>query len=41
VIEQSWPREIHSSELQDPALVADIESARAALLDAVKLSELI
>jgi succinylarginine dihydrolase len=40
-IEQSWPEEIHSSDLQDPQLVADIEAARATLLQALELSELL
>jgi succinylarginine dihydrolase len=41
VIEQSWPAEIHSSELQDPKVVAAIESARASLYDSLDLAELI
>ena len=40
VIGHSWPEQIHHSELQQPKLIADIESARAALLDAIDLSEL-
>ena len=39
VIGRSWPEQIHHSELQQPKLIADIESARAALLDAIDLSE--
>ena len=41
VIEQAWPAEIHSGELQDPNLVAAIESARASLYDSLDLAELI
>ena len=40
IIERTWPEEIHSSELQDPKLVAAAESARAALLDELNLAEL-
>jgi succinylarginine dihydrolase len=35
-----WPVEIDNADLQNPALIADIELARAALLDALDLSEL-
>jgi len=35
-----WPSEIHADDLQQPALIADIERARAALLEALGLSEL-
>jgi succinylarginine dihydrolase len=41
VISVHWPAEIHSSELQDSALVAAIETARAALFESVDLGELI
>ena len=40
IIERTWPEEIHSSELQDPKLVAAAESARAALIDELNLAEL-
>jgi succinylarginine dihydrolase len=40
VIRRHWPEQIHSSELQHPAIIADVQNARAALLDALKLSEL-
>ncbi len=40
VIAERWPDEIISTDIQSPALVADIERARAALLDALNLSEL-
>jgi succinylarginine dihydrolase len=40
IVAKTWPEEIHSSELQDPALVAAIERARAELLGSLDLSEL-
>jgi succinylarginine dihydrolase len=40
VIGRHWPEEIHHDDLQSPALIADIERARAALLDALHLAEL-
>jgi succinylarginine dihydrolase len=40
VVGQSWPEQIHRDDLQEPALIADIEAARATLLDALGLSEL-
>jgi len=40
VIEDHWPEEIHHSDLQQPTLIADVERARARLLDALNLSEL-
>ncbi|HET9335525.1 MAG TPA: N-succinylarginine dihydrolase [Sphingomicrobium sp.] len=40
VIGSHWPVAIESGEIQAPALVADIERARAALLDALDLGEL-
>ena len=41
VIEREWPAEIHSGELQDAALIATVEKARAALLDVLELGELL
>jgi len=41
VIERHWPQEIHSSELQDPELVAAVEAAHTALFESLDLSELI
>ncbi|HEY7005273.1 MAG TPA: N-succinylarginine dihydrolase [Sphingomicrobium sp.] len=41
VVRQYWPEQIVHDELQQPALIAAIERARAALHDAVGLSELI
>lgn len=40
VIARAWPEQIHHSELQRPALIADIERARASLLEALELQEL-
>ena len=40
VIESSWPAEIHSGDLQNPALVADVEDARSRLLESLDLAEL-
>lgn len=41
VIERRWPVEIDSADLQQPALISDIESARAALLESMDLAELL
>jgi succinylarginine dihydrolase len=41
VIRRHWPDQIHTADLQQPALIADIERARRALLDALDLSELV
>jgi succinylarginine dihydrolase len=41
VIRRHWPEQIHTADLQQPALIAEIERARAALLDALDLSELV
>ena len=41
VIAREWPEQIHHEELQRPTLIADIERARAALLEALELAELI
>lgn len=40
IIRRSWPEQIHHEELQRPALIADIERARAALIEVLELSEL-
>lgn len=40
VVRAHWPERIHHSELQQPALIADVERARAALLHSLQLSEL-
>jgi succinylarginine dihydrolase len=39
-VRQHWPEQIASDELQQPALITDIERARTALLDSLDLSEL-
>jgi succinylarginine dihydrolase len=41
VISEQWPEQIHSGELQQPELIRDIEAARAALLQALELPELL
>lgn len=40
VVRRHWPEQIHHDELQRPTLIADVERARAALLEALDLSEL-
>ena len=40
VIRQYWPEEIHHEDLQAPALVNDLERARAALLESLDLRQL-
>ena len=40
VIAKFWPEEISSDEIQAPALVAEVERARAALLQAMDLTQL-
>jgi succinylarginine dihydrolase len=37
-IERHWPAEIHVADIQKPALVADVEAARAALLETLDLT---
>jgi succinylarginine dihydrolase len=39
-VRRHWPEQIHSGELQERALIRDIEAARAALLDALDLAQL-
>ncbi|MES2120573.1 MAG: N-succinylarginine dihydrolase [Pseudomonadota bacterium] len=41
VIASHWPEQIHHEELKRPALIADIERARAALLEALDLPEFV
>jgi succinylarginine dihydrolase len=41
VIEENWPVEIHHQELQEPALISDIERARSSLLESLDLTALI
>ena len=40
VVAREWPEQIHIEELQQPRLIADIEHARAALLETLDLGEL-
>jgi succinylarginine dihydrolase len=40
VVRRHWPEQIHRDELQQPALIAEVERARLALLSALDLSEL-
>jgi len=40
VIARHWPEQIHHADLQQPALIAEVERARAALLEALELTEL-
>jgi succinylarginine dihydrolase len=40
VIRSHWPEQIHHDDLQRPALIADVERARSALLEALELDEL-
>jgi succinylarginine dihydrolase len=41
VVSRYWPEEIHSDDLQQLMLIGEIEAARAALLDALDLGQLI
>jgi succinylarginine dihydrolase len=41
LVAERWPERIHGGELQEPALIGDIEAARAGLLESLDLSELI
>ncbi len=40
VIERHWPEQIDNTDIRNHALIRDVERARAALLDALDLSEL-
>jgi succinylarginine dihydrolase len=40
IVRRHWPAQIHHEELQQPALIADIERARSALLHALDLAQL-
>ena len=40
IVRRHWPVEIDNRELQTPALIRDVEAARAALLEALDLTEL-
>ncbi|HVL78281.1 MAG TPA: N-succinylarginine dihydrolase [Sphingomicrobium sp.] len=41
IVERCWPVQIHNDELRNPALIRDIEAARAALLEALGLEQLV
>jgi succinylarginine dihydrolase len=41
VVRGHWPEQIHHQDLQQPALIADVERARAVLLEALDLAQLI
>jgi succinylarginine dihydrolase len=41
VVRRHWPEQIHHEDLQKPALIRDIEAARAALLEALDLAALV
>jgi succinylarginine dihydrolase len=41
VVRRHWPEQIHHSELQQPALIHDVETARSALLEALDLAQLL
>jgi succinylarginine dihydrolase len=41
VVRRHWPEQIHHEELQQPKLIRDVEAARAALLDALDLGQLV
>ena len=40
VVGRTWPEQIHHNDLQEPSLVAEVERARLALLEALDLTEL-
>jgi len=40
LVARSWPEQIHTDELQNPQLIAEIEAARAALLEHLDLAQL-
>lgn len=40
VVRRHWPEQIHHDDLQSPALICTVETARAALLEALDLTEL-
>jgi succinylarginine dihydrolase len=40
IVRRRWPEEIHRNDVQQPALIAEVERARLALLEALELSEL-
>ena len=40
VIARTWPEQVSADDIQSPSLIADVETARSALLEALDLSEL-
>jgi succinylarginine dihydrolase len=40
VVRRHWPEQIHNADLQQPVLIADVERARSALLEALGVAEL-
>lgn len=40
LVARSWPEQIHTDELQNPQLIAEVEAARAALLEHLDLAQL-
>jgi succinylarginine dihydrolase len=41
IVERHWPQEIANEALTEPALIRDIEAARAKLLQALDLADLV
>jgi succinylarginine dihydrolase len=41
IVRKHWPEQIHVDDLQSAALIAEIEGARAALLQSLELEELL
>jgi succinylarginine dihydrolase len=41
VVRANWPEQIHTDDLQEPALVRDVERARTALLESLDLTTLV
>jgi succinylarginine dihydrolase len=41
IVRRHWPEQIHHSELQQPALIGEIEGARSALLETLDLAQLL
>jgi succinylarginine dihydrolase len=41
IVRRQWPVEIGNAELQEPALIRDVERARVSLLDALDLAPLV
>jgi len=41
IVRRHWPEQIHHDDLQSPALIADVETARGTLLESLDLGELV